>query len=87
MKLRFLAYCEKVTNNTIEGIMRMPMMLIAACHLWHKEEVIGSNKSLGSEQSFSKTHLYLSLLDLMIQNAAKKQNKQGNKECAVLLLE
>ena len=80
LKLRFLAYCEKVTNDTIEGIMRMPIMLIAACHLWHKEEAIGSNKSLGSKQSFSKTHLYLSLLDLMIQNAAKKQNKQGNME-------
>ena len=80
LRLRFLAYCEKVTDDTIEGIMRMPIMLIAACHLWHKEEAIRSNKSLGSEQSFSKTHLYLSLLDLMIQNAAKKQNKQGNTE-------
>ena len=80
LKLRFLAYCEKVTDDIIEGIMRMPMMLIAACHLWHKEEVVGSNKSLGSEQSFSKTHLYLSLLDLMIQNAARKQSKQGNME-------
>ena len=80
LKLRFLAYCDKVTDKTLEGIMRMPMMLIAACHLWHKEEVIGSNKSFGSKQSFSKTHLYLSLLDLMIQNAAKKQNKQGNME-------
>ena len=80
LKLRFLAYCKKVTDKTLEGIMRMPMMLIAACHLWHKEDVIGSNKSLNSEQSFSKTNLYLSLLDLMIQNAARKENKQGSME-------
>ena len=78
LKSKFLAYCKKVIDKTLAGIMRMPMMLIAACHLWHKEEVIGSNKSLGSEQSFSKTHLYLSLLDLMIENAARKQSKQGN---------
>ena len=80
LKLRFLAYCEKVTDDTIEGIMRMPMMLIAACHLWHREEAIGSNKLSDGEQPFSKTHLYLSLLDLMIQNASRKQNKQGNME-------
>ena len=80
LKLRFLAYCKKVTDKTLEGIMRMPMMLIAACHLWHKKEAIGSNKSLSSSQPLSKTHLYLSLLDLMIQNAAKKHNKQGNME-------
>ena len=72
LKSRFLAYCKKVTDKTLEGIMRMPMMLIAACHLWHKEEA----KSLDSEQSFSKTHLYLSLLDLMILNAARKKSKQ-----------
>ena len=36
-----------------------------------------SNVSLGSEQSFSKTHLYLSLLDQMIENAARKQSKKG----------
>ena len=80
LKLRFLAYCKKVTDKTLEGIMRMPMMLIAACHLWHKEEAIGSKKLSDSEQSFSKTHLYLSLLDLMIQNAANKQNKQRSME-------
>ena len=80
LRLTFLAYCKKVTDKTLEGIMRMPMMLIAACHLWHKEEAIGSHKSIDSEQSFSKTHLYLSLLDLMIKNTAKKQIKQGNME-------
>ena len=78
LKSRFLLYSKKVTEKTVEGIMRMPIMLIAACHLWHKEEVIDTRKSLNSEQSFSKTHLYLSLLDLMIQNAARKQSKQGN---------
>ena len=62
LKLRFLAYCEKVNDKTLEGIMRMPMMLIAACHLWHREEAISSNKSLGSEQSFSKTHLYFNII-------------------------
>ena len=75
LKSRFLAYCKKVTDKTVEGIMRMPIMLIAACHLWHKEDT-SSNKSSDSEKSFSKTHLYLSLLDLMIQNAARKQSKQ-----------
>ena len=80
LKSRFLAYCEKVKDKTVEDIMRMPIMLIAACHLWHREEAIGSNKSSVSEQSFFKTHLYLSLLDLMIQNAARKQSKQGSTE-------
>ena len=80
LKSNFLAYCKKVKDKTLAGIMRMPIMLIAACHLWHKEETIGSNKSLSSEQSFFKTHLYLSLLDLMIQNAARKQKKQENIE-------
>ena len=80
LKSRFLAYCEKVTDKTLAGLMRMPMMLIAACHLWQKEEVISSNKSLDGEKSFSKTHLYLSLLDLMIQNAARKQRQQGSTE-------
>ena len=80
LKSRFLAYCKKVSDKTVEGIMRMPMMLIAACHLWHKEKAISSTKSSDSEKSFSKTHLYLSLLDLMIQNAARKQSKQGNTE-------
>ena len=80
LKSRFLAYCKKVTDKTLAGIMRMPMMLIAACHLWHREKAISSTKSSDSEKSFSKTHLYLSLLDLMIQNAARKQRKQGNVE-------
>ena len=82
LKSNFLAYCKKVTDKTVEGIMRMPIMLIAACHLWHKEETISLSNSLdtSSMQSFSKTHLYLSLLDLMIQNAARKQSKQGNME-------
>ena len=80
LKTRFSLYCKKVIEKTIEGIMRMPIMLIAACHLWHREEAISSNKSSDSEQSFSKTHLYLSLLDLMIQNAARKQSKQENME-------
>ena len=80
LKSTFSAYCKKVTDKTLEGIMRMPMMLIAACHLWHKKEAIISSKSSDSEQSFSKTHLYVSLLDLMIQNAVKKQSKQDNME-------
>ena len=80
LKSRFLAYCKKVTDKTLAGIMRMPMMLIAACHLWHREKAISSTKSSDNEKSFSKTHLYLSLLDLMIQNAARKQSKQGGTE-------
>ena len=80
LKSRFLAYCKKVTDKTLAGIMRMPMMLIAACHLFHREKAVGFNKSLVSEQFFSKTHLYLSLLDIMIQNAVRKRSKQGSTE-------
>ena len=80
LKTRFLAYCEKVIDKTIESIMRMPIMLIAACHLWQKEEAISSNKPSDTKQSFSKTHMYLSLLDLMIQNASRKESKQGSME-------
>ena len=75
LKSVFFEYCQKVTDNTLAGIMRMPMMLIAACHLWNKQDVISSKNLSDSEQSFSKTHQYLSLLDIMIQNAAGKQSK------------
>ena len=78
LKSRFLAYCEKVTDDTMEGIMRMPMILIAACPLWHRDDAIRSNKSSNTEKSLS--HMYLSLLDIMIQSAARKQRKQGEKE-------
>ena len=76
LKSTFLKYCKKVEDKTLEGIMRMPMMLIAACHLWHREDASGLNKSLDTKQSFSVTYLYLELLDQMIQNTARKQNKQ-----------
>ena len=78
LKSNFLTYCETVEDETIAGIMRMPMMLIAACHLWHREDASSLNKSLDTKQSFSITHLYLELLDQMIQNAVRKQSKQGN---------
>ena len=78
LESRLFAYCKKVTDKTLEGIMRMPMMLIAACNIWHGENAGSSNVSSDSEQSFSKTHLYFSLLDQMIENAARKQRKQGN---------
>ena len=77
LKSKFLAYCDKVTDKTLEGIMRMPMMLIAACHLWHREDVSSLNKSLDTKQSFSVTHLYLEILDQMIQNGVRRQNKEG----------
>ena len=54
------------------------MMLIAACHLWHREDASSLNKSLDTKQTFSVTQLYLELLDQMIQNADRKQSKQGN---------
>ena len=76
LKSTFLAYCKKVEDKSLEGIIRMPMMLIAACHLWHREDASDKKKSFDTKQSFSVTHLYLELLDQMIQNAAKKQNKQ-----------
>ena len=67
LKSRFLANYKKATDKTLAGIMRMPGMLIAACHLWHREEAISSKHSSDGVQLFSKTHLYLSLLDLMIK--------------------
>ena len=100
LKSTFLAYCKKVTDKTVEGIMRIPKMLLAACHLWHREDTRSLNKSLDTtgvgqglgrlslfrthylrppaKQSFSFTHLYLELLDQMIQNAARKQSQQEN---------
>ena len=80
LKSTFLTYCKKIKDKTLEGMMRMPMMLIAACNLWHGEDSDSSKVSSDSKQSFSKTHLYLSLLDQMIENAARKQRKQGNAE-------
>ena len=76
LKSTFLAYCKKVTDKALEGIMRMPMMLIAACHLWQSEDTRVSNKPLDTDPSLSVTHLYLELLDHMMQNAARKQSKQ-----------
>ena len=78
LKSRFVTYCKKCKGKSVEGIMRMPMMLIAACHLWHREDASSLNKSIDTKQSFSITHLYLELLDQMIQNAARKQSEQGN---------
>ena len=78
LKFKFLAFCEKVKDKSLGGIMRMPMMLIAACHLWHREDASNLNKSVDTKQSFSVTHLYLELLDQMIQNAARKQSIQRN---------
>ena len=79
LKSTLLAYREKIEEDeALEGIMRMPMMLIAACHIWQREDASGLNKSLDTKQSFSVTHLYLELIDQMIQNAAKKQRKQSS---------
>ena len=72
LKLQFLEYCEKVKDKTLEGLMRMPMMLVAACHLWYE----GRDQSLGVGEHFSRTQLYLSLLEQMIKSAANKQSKQ-----------
>ena len=86
LKSRFLAYCKKVTDETLEGIMRMPMMLTAACHLWCEEEEGGrSEKSETNVKSFSRTHLYLSLLDIMMKNAANKQSEQQNVVASFLI--
>ena len=76
LKTKFIAFCKKVEDKSLEGIMRMPMMLISACQLWHREDESGLNKSLDTKQTFSVTRLYLELVDQMIQNAARKQNKQ-----------
>ena len=34
----------------------MPMMLIAACHLSHRDDASSLNKSLDTKQLFSPTH-------------------------------
>ena len=78
LKSRFSAYYKKVAHKTLYGIMTMPIILIAACHFWNREDASSLIKSLDTKQSFSVTHLYIELLDQMIQNAARKQNKQGN---------
>ena len=80
LKSKFLEYCEKVKDKTLEGLMRMPIMLMAACHLWHGEDVRGSSKPLDEALSFSMTHLYLSLLEEMIKNAFSKQNEKGGTQ-------
>ena len=77
LESKFLKYCKKVGGRATEGLMRMPMMLVAACHLWYEQDVRGSGKHLGSEKSLSMTHLYLSLLEQMIKDAASKQTEQG----------
>ena len=84
LKSKFLSYCEKVTDKALEGIMRMPMMLTAACHLWCEEEEGRSEELVGNVKSFSRTHLYLSLLDIMIKNAANKQSEQQNVVASLL---
>ena len=82
---KFLEYYAKVRDKRMEGLMRMPMMLIAACHLWYGENA--SLSSLDLTQSFSRTHLYLSLLEQMIKTAAIKQTEHPNtKENAVVRL-
>ena len=78
LKLRYLAYWKRATDRTLEGIMRMPMMLIAACHLWHREDESSPKSSLDIKLPFSVTHLYLELLDQMIQNASRKQSKHSS---------
>ena len=85
LKSRFVDYCKKVTEETITGIMRIPMMLIAACHLWC-EDGSGCSESIVNVHSFSRTHLYLSLLNQMIKTAANRKCKQeGRKQNSVAL--
>ena len=38
LKSTFLAFCKKVGDESLAGIMKMPMMLITACHLWYRED-------------------------------------------------
>ena len=77
LKSTFLAYCTNVTDNKLEGIMQMPMMLTAACHLWCEED---KSCAVGDTKSFSKTHLYLSLLEQMIKRAVTKQREEENPQ-------
>ena len=86
LKSKFLEYCKKVQNKTLKGLLRMPIMLIAACHLWHEDDARGPSKPPDEVQLFSMTHLYLSLLEQMIKNAVSKQSeKGGTRQNAVAL--
>ena len=77
LKSTFLACYENVTDNKLDGIMQMPMMLTAACHLWCEED---KSCTVGGTKSFSKTHLYLSLLEQMIKRAVTKQREEENPQ-------
>ena len=52
------------------------MMLIAACHLWHREKVISSSKSSESE----KSHLFL------ISNNSEIYSVQSLRTCGTFVL-
>ena len=67
---KFLECYERAENKTMQGLMKMPIMLIAACHLWQSE-----NETFRFGQSLSRTHLYLALLSKMIASSAYKQKK------------
>ena len=79
LESKFWECCKNVQDKTIEDLMRMPMMLIAACHIWC-DDVSWNNKIAKNEQSFSMTYLYLSLLEKMIQNADCRKSKHQNKK-------
>ena len=77
LKSTFLAYCKNVTDNKLQGVMQMPMMLTAACHLWCEEE---KSCVVGDTKSFSKTHLYLSIFEHMIKRVVTKQREEENPQ-------
>ena len=81
LKSTFLAYCKNITDNKLKGIMQMPMMLTASCHLWCEED---KSCTVGGTKSFSKTHLYLSLLEQMIKRALTKQREDENPQRIVV---
>ena len=90
LKARFLRYCRKVEDESLEELLRMPKILIAACHLWQGEDPTTTCiESSDVTQSFSKTQFYLSLLNEIIKSTlarrrdGSKQNAEGSKQNAV----
>ena len=81
----FKEIVDKAHDPIINGVMRMPMMLIAACHMWYEEGICDTlTNSILAQPLYDediplspRTRLYLTLLNTMIKTAANKGNEQG----------
>ena len=78
MRQRFVDFYEKATSKVQGNIMRMPMVLVAACHLWCGEDSDDSLISTDVMNSPCRSHFNLILIDEMIKNSASRRCKQGS---------